>query len=824
MDFHSLSRRDLQALCKKNRIPANVTNVAMADALQALQTVEGIEEIKEAAQFQSPTSWRTSARRVPVPDEPKGQEGSPLPRARRVAIKASEIMQLVSEGEEEKKEGPEEMPKTPAVRTGWKPQAAPSTRRNQRSSKKEEKEPQEEGPKEIPKTPAALTARNTRRRASKKEETDGHEGALDVAITPATRYGRRASTQKGAEAPIAGEEKQDEAVGFRSTRRTRQSVRKQMEETTLDAVPDVGRRATRTKAAVKMAALAQGGGGEEKKDIATKNSTDQNKHPVEIPDEKSDRVLMEEDVKKNGTIFDLYSRDSEPDDGVQDSGTDGNDNGTMQETKNSTPMGKNLGTGAEGEQISEEEFGQQEDHVLSRLDESPIRGLISSENNQWAIQEQKETLDGTLEENLTGTDGGFEDESRGSNNLDFALPNPSLSNEIPANGEDSGHHMPETKAAGDSPLVQENLAVDLLGGIEATGEQIPVDLIHIKEEEVILDLLPIGRSLEETKVFDNELPVDHALETKTSTDLQGNLEIEDGPAKFPYGIPAVEANDSSDSFEIPEDTEESGNGMKASETEISIDLHSSQIPAAETNDSGDSVDFPEHTEESGASILISKQTAPEPESIHQAASSSRLQQSPSPFPIVQSSDDIRSPAKILALDGDQIGDLVASTVGSPAKTSVQVDDLIGCPQESRTESSAKTMDDLGDPARGFADSGAPVATPLDHGGYETDSNGIVLEVKGGEDESAAVDTGSGGGDGNKENRNGSVPSGLALVYIGGGEAKVKSKAGKPSQPDYNSLSVRKLKAILRERASNLNNKKVEGKRAAFSELNGDDGC
>jgi len=39
MDFHSLSRKELQALCKNNKIPANMTNVAMADALKALQHV-----------------------------------------------------------------------------------------------------------------------------------------------------------------------------------------------------------------------------------------------------------------------------------------------------------------------------------------------------------------------------------------------------------------------------------------------------------------------------------------------------------------------------------------------------------------------------------------------------------------------------------------------------------------------------------------------------------------------------------------------------------------------------------------------------------------
>ncbi|KAK9051457.1 hypothetical protein SSX86_028084 [Deinandra increscens subsp. villosa] len=44
MDFHSLSRRELQSLCKLNKIPANITNIAMADALHSLQIVEGINE------------------------------------------------------------------------------------------------------------------------------------------------------------------------------------------------------------------------------------------------------------------------------------------------------------------------------------------------------------------------------------------------------------------------------------------------------------------------------------------------------------------------------------------------------------------------------------------------------------------------------------------------------------------------------------------------------------------------------------------------------------------------------------------------------------
>ncbi|CAL0329371.1 unnamed protein product [Lupinus luteus] len=44
MDFHTLSRKQLQSLCKKNKIPANITNLAMADSLTSLPHVEGLDE------------------------------------------------------------------------------------------------------------------------------------------------------------------------------------------------------------------------------------------------------------------------------------------------------------------------------------------------------------------------------------------------------------------------------------------------------------------------------------------------------------------------------------------------------------------------------------------------------------------------------------------------------------------------------------------------------------------------------------------------------------------------------------------------------------
>ncbi|KAI3974648.1 hypothetical protein MKX01_029638 [Papaver californicum] len=43
MDYHSMKRKELQSLCKKHNIRANLTNLAMADALSALNLVDGVQ-------------------------------------------------------------------------------------------------------------------------------------------------------------------------------------------------------------------------------------------------------------------------------------------------------------------------------------------------------------------------------------------------------------------------------------------------------------------------------------------------------------------------------------------------------------------------------------------------------------------------------------------------------------------------------------------------------------------------------------------------------------------------------------------------------------
>ncbi|GKA03029.1 hypothetical protein Tco_0675810 [Tanacetum coccineum] len=66
MDFHTLNRRQLQSLCKLNNIPANITNVAMAEALGSLKTVEGIEEILNSSRSETAGSSVESPEKIEV--------------------------------------------------------------------------------------------------------------------------------------------------------------------------------------------------------------------------------------------------------------------------------------------------------------------------------------------------------------------------------------------------------------------------------------------------------------------------------------------------------------------------------------------------------------------------------------------------------------------------------------------------------------------------------------------------------------------------------------------------------------------------------------
>ncbi|KAH9727908.1 hypothetical protein KPL70_008848 [Citrus sinensis] len=90
MDFHSLTRKELQTLCKKNKIPANITNIAMADALSDLQYVEGLDDLmmnQEKAAPQTPSIPHTVSRTK----DPETAE--PLTRSRRTTTRRAVLDQ-----------------------------------------------------------------------------------------------------------------------------------------------------------------------------------------------------------------------------------------------------------------------------------------------------------------------------------------------------------------------------------------------------------------------------------------------------------------------------------------------------------------------------------------------------------------------------------------------------------------------------------------------------------------------------------------------------------------------------------------------------------
>ncbi|CAL4976214.1 unnamed protein product [Urochloa decumbens] len=101
MDFHALSRRELQALCKRNAVRANMSNAAMADALQALPSVDGIDKIGRAPP-PPPISEMKSVDEVIVEEEQK--HGSPPPRdkgsegaAAREAVAPVDVEEVIGE-------------------------------------------------------------------------------------------------------------------------------------------------------------------------------------------------------------------------------------------------------------------------------------------------------------------------------------------------------------------------------------------------------------------------------------------------------------------------------------------------------------------------------------------------------------------------------------------------------------------------------------------------------------------------------------------------------------------------------------------------------
>ncbi|XP_039791076.1 nucleolar protein dao-5-like isoform X2 [Panicum virgatum] len=203
MDFHALSRRELQALCKRNGVRANMTNAAMAEALQGLASVDGIDEIDTTLCLPMPgrSAMKSAAKKAELADEEQ-QHGSPLPRGRRVSVKSPEAIRMeVEEGEDEmKRDLVKEIVRTHGV-------ALRSTSRRARLT-----------PAPLPTPVPASSARATTRRAPARK-------AEEVAPTPGTlRRSQRTAARKAA-APVEEEQPaEDVSAAKRTTRSTKSKM------------------------------------------------------------------------------------------------------------------------------------------------------------------------------------------------------------------------------------------------------------------------------------------------------------------------------------------------------------------------------------------------------------------------------------------------------------------------------------------------------------------------------------------------------------------------------------------------------------------------
>ncbi|KAM0049617.1 hypothetical protein Hdeb2414_s0008g00287981 [Helianthus debilis subsp. tardiflorus] len=151
MDFHSLARKELQSLCKLNKIPANLTNVAMADALQSLQVVVGIEEYLNASQSETADLVESvETVEVPSPKAPQTRCTTSTRQKAKPTETETTVTRTTRRGSKqlpkEVEESKNDQLKTPAVSRTIRKAPVTTTRRNVSNQLNEcENEPKEEG-------------------------------------------------------------------------------------------------------------------------------------------------------------------------------------------------------------------------------------------------------------------------------------------------------------------------------------------------------------------------------------------------------------------------------------------------------------------------------------------------------------------------------------------------------------------------------------------------------------------------------------------------------------------------------------------------------
>ncbi|CAL5019020.1 unnamed protein product [Urochloa decumbens] len=347
MDFHALSRRELQALCKRNGVRANMTNAAMADALQGLPSVDGIDEIGTTLCL--PTPGRSAMKSAAKMAELAGEEqhGSPLPRGRRVSVKSPEAIRMeVEEGEDEmKRDLVKEIVRTPGV-------ALRSTSRRARAT-----------PAPLPTPVPASSARaTTRRTAARKAE--------EVAPTPATlRRSQRTAGRKAAASVEVEEPTEDVSAARRPTRSARSKM-----TMALDQEEDVAAAASMLEEKVQP---------EEQEAVAS---------DIKCDDPKEDEV----------TKLLTDNRDEEPEEGEEANSSDVTI-GSALASDNSCDDTKMMEEEAIKPQegiVEEKEPGSVERPApLAIMDDSPILGVLSK------AEASQPVIDKALDASLEGDEG-----------------------------------------------------------------------------------------------------------------------------------------------------------------------------------------------------------------------------------------------------------------------------------------------------------------------------------------------------------------------------------------------------------------------------------
>ncbi|KAL6626163.1 hypothetical protein ACP70R_029889 [Stipagrostis hirtigluma subsp. patula] len=219
MDFHALSRRELQALCKRNRVRANMSNAAMAEALQSLPSVDGIGEIERTA----PAGASPTEPAAEVIGEGKGGRPPRSGRARAATRKAA------ADATEE---------------------AEPPPATSQRSRRSAAQEAAADKTEEA--VPAPATSRRSRKTAAREAVTDKTEEAV---LAPGTSQRSRRTTSWEAAA-----DKTEEAVPASATSRRsrRTAAREAAAPVEAEGVSTPKRRTRRSaRSRVKIAAAAR---------------------------------------------------------------------------------------------------------------------------------------------------------------------------------------------------------------------------------------------------------------------------------------------------------------------------------------------------------------------------------------------------------------------------------------------------------------------------------------------------------------------------------------------------------------------------------------